>query len=140
MIRSQAPAIWTTALERPGLAIDFPKTRIKNIRVRRIDDQIASARFVAATQNFFPRLATIFRTEHAALIIRSPNVTQRRNVNEIGIAWMNAHARDLSRVFETDALPGLARVRRLIHSIAVRHVTADRRLAHTDANNNLSRI
>jgi hypothetical protein len=37
-------------------------------------------------------------------------VAQRRDVNEIGILRMNANARDLSRVFETDALPRLAGV------------------------------
>src|SRR6185503_17813482 len=57
---------------------------------------------------------------------------ERGNVNEIGILRMNANARDLTRVFETDPFPRFSAIGRLVNAIAVRHVAANRRLAHTD--------
>ena len=43
---------------------------------------------------------------------------------------MNANARDLPGVFEPDVLPGFAAISRLVDSVAVRDVAANRRLAH----------
>src|SRR5688500_7757619 len=61
-------------------------------------------------------------------------MTQRCHVNQIRILWMNSDARDLSRVFETDSLPRLASIVRLVNTIAVRDVAANRRLTHADVN------
>ncbi len=47
-----------------------------------------------------------------------------------GFGRMHAHAPDLARVLEADALPGLARVHGLVDPVAVRDVAADAALAH----------
>src|SRR2546428_2370425 len=58
--RFEDAAACAPALQRPGLAIDFPESRVKHVRICRINNQIASARFVTAKQNFLPGLAAVF--------------------------------------------------------------------------------
>src|SRR3712207_8389806 len=59
--RLENAASRTATLERPGLAIDFPETRIDNVWIGRIENQIDRARLVAATENLLPRLAAILQ-------------------------------------------------------------------------------
>ena len=122
----------TATLQSPRLAIYFPERCVDNVRIGWIDNQIAGAGFVAAEKNFLPGLAAIFRSKYAALFVRRPHMSLRRDVNDIRILRMDANARNLSRVFQADVLPGLAAVRRFVNSIAVRNVAANRRLAHAD--------
>src|SRR2546425_12635056 len=57
--RFEDAAARATTLQGPRLAINFPKRCIEHVRIRRIDNQIASAGFVAAKENFLPGLAAI---------------------------------------------------------------------------------
>src|SRR6185503_14676197 len=128
--RLEDAAARPAALQRPGFPIDFPETRIENTRVGRIHDQVDGSGLVAAGKNLVPGLAPVFRSKNSALIIRSPDVTQRRDVDEVRIFRMHANAWYLTRVVEAQVLPGLAAVGRFVHAVAVRNVAANRRFAH----------
>src|SRR5947208_7027008 len=47
------------ALQRPGFAIYFPKTGVKNVWISRVDDEVAGACPVTAIEDFLPRLAAV---------------------------------------------------------------------------------
>src|SRR5437870_5457701 len=57
--RFEDAAARAPTLQRPGLSIDFPESCVQNIRICRIDNQIASAGFVTAKQNLLPGLAAV---------------------------------------------------------------------------------
>src|ERR1051325_5081723 len=120
------------ALQSPGLTDNLPESGVENIGVCRVEDEIDRARLVVTIENLLPGLAAVFRAEDAALSVRAEGVPERRDVDDIRVARVNAHAPYLPRVFEAHALPGLARVGRFVDAVAVRDIAANRRLAHAD--------
>src|SRR5205823_5905838 len=67
----------TATLQGPGLAIDFPKRCIDNVRIGRIDNQIAGGGCFAARADSLPRLPAISRSQAAALFIGRPHMSLR---------------------------------------------------------------
>jgi hypothetical protein len=114
------------------MADDLPERGVQDPRVRRIHREVRRARLVVDVQDLLPRFAAVLGTEDAALGVRAPDVALRRDVDEVGVLRVHAHARDLARVLESHVLPGAAGVGRLVHAVAVRGVAADRLFAGAD--------
>jgi hypothetical protein len=64
--------------------------------------------------------------------MRCPEVAEHANVHEVGICRVDDDVGDLPSVAESDECPRLSAVGRLPHAIAVRNVSADRKLAAAD--------
>ena len=54
------------------------------------------------------------------------------NVHDVGVARIDADARDGLRLLESEVRPHLAGVRTAIHAVALHDVAAEFRLAHAD--------
>ncbi len=80
----------------------------------------------------FQDLPPVRRLVDPALGVRGPYVPQRRDVDDVVVARVDADAADLLRGVEPHVLPRLAGVGALPHAVAVGHVAADRRLAAAD--------
>ena len=91
-----------------------------------------AAGVLVAKEDALPGLAAIARAIDAALLVRAMRVTERGDVDEIGILRVDAHLADVARLREAAVRPGLAAVGGLVDAVAVRDVAANRRLAHAD--------
>src|SRR3954467_8765333 len=61
-------------------------------------------------------------------------MSERADVNDVGVLRMDGDGGDVLRIFEAHVLPGLAAVSRLVNTIAKRHAVAHGRLARADPN------
>src|SRR5205085_4550475 len=105
---------------------------VEDARVRRVHHEVRGARTIVGGKGLFPRLATIARTEDTAVRVRTPHVAERGDVDEVRVARVHTHARDLVSLLEADVLPRAAAVGGLVDAVAARDIAADRRLAHAD--------
>src|SRR5262249_28077116 len=112
-------ALGAARLQRPGPSVDLPEAGIKHARIRRVHDEVARARLVRDEQDLVPALAAVFRAEDAALRVAAPHVALRRDVDEVRVLRMHAHAGDLVRVLQAHVDPGFAAVGRLVDAVAV---------------------
>ena len=127
-------AVFAAARDLPKIPVRFPNRRVKDARVLHVDAQIHRARLVAAVKNLFPGFAAVSRFVDAALTVRAESVAERRYVHSVGVARVNPNLADKTRVFQAHVSPGSAAVGRLVNPVAVRHVDANRRLAHARVN------
>ena len=97
----------------------FPDRRIEVPRIVRVHRDVDRARALAPIQHALPRLPAIARAEHAALGVGPMRVPERRDVHGVGILGMDAELPDVARALEPEVRPGLARVGRAIHAVAV---------------------
>src|SRR5581483_11586921 len=117
---------------RPRLAQRLPHRGVEHARVRRIHRQVDGARPVAHVEHLAPAAAAVRGAEDAALRVRTERVAERRHVDDVRVLRVDADLADELGLLEPDAVPGLARVRRLVDAVAGRHVAADARRAHAD--------
>src|SRR5437868_6095800 len=127
-------ALRSTRHELPWRAVRVPYRCINNFRIRWIENQIECSGRIAAEKNFLPGLSSIDRFEDAALGIRPEYVTERGHVNDVRIFRIDSHPPDLLAFRKSDVRPRLAGVSRLEDAVAMRNVTANRRLARSDVN------
>ena len=113
----------------PGVNLDLPHAGVEDARVARVHHEIRRADGIIDEQHAVPRPAAVGRAIDAALRLRSIRVTQRRDVDDVGIRGVHDDASDPARVLETGAGPGLSRVRRFEHAPADGNVAADEGLA-----------
>src|SRR5262249_46612275 len=132
--RLEQPAAETARGHFPGVAIRLPQSRVHDLRVVRIEHELDRAGLVVAEENFFPRLAAIFRSEYAALGIRRRMMAECGDVDEIRIRWMHADLRNDLRFREADVRPRLPGIRGLVCAVALDDVAANFRLAGADVN------
>jgi hypothetical protein len=66
----------------------------------------------------------------AGVRIRPLDVALRGQVDDIGVLRVDADVRDLLRVLQADVRPGGSGISRLVDTVAMRDVVADRRLAY----------
>src|SRR5205085_12378395 len=97
-----------------GRAPRLPHRRVEVAGVARIEREIDGARILALEQHVLPAGAAVLRAEDAALAIRSPRVPERRDIGDVRIARMHAHASDVARVAQADVLPRAPAVGRSI--------------------------
>src|SRR5580700_6464461 len=110
----------------------IPEGSVNNIGIARVEDEIHRAGLYAAGIDLLPCLATVSGTEDSALFVWSPQMAECGHVDDVGIFGMNAYCADVEGVFQTDVLPGFARVGRFINAVAMGGVAADIRLTHAD--------
>src|SRR5205085_6095727 len=82
----------------------------------------------AAKEDFLPGTSAIAGAIEPALLVRSPRVPQRRDVDQVGVVRVDADLGDVPRVGQAHVSPRLAAVGRLVDAVAVRDVAADARL------------
>ena len=98
----------------------------------RVHDEIARPGHLAAEEHLLPGCAAVFRAVDAAFLVRPVRVAERRDIDEIGIARMDADFGDVPRLREAEMRPRLARVGGLVDAIAMRDIATNRDFAHTD--------
>ena len=116
-----------TAYQQPRLSAGLPEGDVHDLRVRRIHDHVRHTGAVVAKQDVFPRAAAVGGAIHAAFLVRTEHVTQRAHKDDVGVVGIDAHARDVLRLLETHVRPRLTGIGALPHTVAVRHVAANRR-------------
>src|SRR5215469_11519520 len=98
----------------------------------RIESYIDSAGILVFIKNLLPGLAAIERAEDAPLRVGSIGMAECRDKRDIRIRWIDDDFANGSRIVQTDVLPRLAAVERLVHAVAVRDVSANAGLAGSD--------
>src|SRR5262249_43695676 len=116
----------------PRRALGLPEGGEEPARVPRIQGEIGGAGALAAGEHVLPRPATVLRAEHAALAVGAEGVPESGNIDELRIPWIDAHARDVSRVAEAQVRPRAAAVSRAIDTVAVGDVAANAALSGAD--------
>ena len=114
----------------------LPKRRVKDARVGGVHGEIGSAGGLADIEDVIPSRAAISRAVDAALFSRSSvRRTLHRNVDAVGIRWMDPDARDRARARKAHMGPRAASIRRFVDAVSVRrHHAADGVLTHAHIN------
>src|SRR5258707_6552450 len=86
-----APASSAAAIETPWRTAHFPECGVEDARVAGIDSKIDRARFRTARVNLFPRRPAVHAAIDSALVVRAEEMTERRDVHDVGIVRMYAH-------------------------------------------------
>src|ERR1035438_2719227 len=110
----------------------IPKGGVNHIGIVGVENQIHRAGFHTTRINLFPRFATVGGAEDTALFVRSPEMAESSDVDDVGIPGMHADRADVKSILQADVLPGFARVTGFINAVAMRGITADIRLTHAD--------
>ena len=97
----------------------FPDRRVEDPRIVGVHRDVDRARALVPVEHALPRLAAVARAEDAALGVGPMRVPERRDVDGVGILGMDAELADVARALEPEVRPGLARVGRAIHAVAV---------------------
>ena len=95
----------SSAVHAVRLSAHLPESCINGARICRVHSQVNGTGFRSLGEHEFPGLATVCRTINAALRIRSPKMAQGRDVNDIGIFWMDHNRANLIGLLETHVLP-----------------------------------
>src|SRR5204862_7374735 len=122
----------TAAPHAPRIAARFPQRRVQRLRMIRIDDELDRAGLVVLVENLLPRLAAVLRAEDAAIGIRRRVMTERRHVDDVGVAGIDANLRDVLGLGEAGLRPRLPGIGRLVRAVALDDVAADIRSARSD--------
>src|SRR5206468_9711872 len=75
----------------PGL----PQRSVNDARIARFERQVDSSGVRILEERFRPALPAVGRTEHAALLVGAIGMTQRRDQQDIGVAWVDEDLRNL---------------------------------------------
>ena len=120
-------AVGATALEDVGTTETLPETRVEDVRVARVHHDVAGPGAVISRQTageFAPRLATVDRLEDAALRVVIPEVSLRRDVDDVGVGGVGDHLADVVRLGQSHVDEGLAAVGGFVDAVAPRHAVA----------------
>ena len=128
--RTPESAVRSAAGEVPEVSSHLPDGGEQHAGVVRVYCEVCRAGVLALVQDVFPVLAAVNGPEHAALEVRAEGVTERADVNDVGVGRVNPDAGDVAGVLESEVLPGSSSVVGPVHAISVADVEADARLAH----------
>src|SRR5947209_11366218 len=106
-------------------ALGLPESSIQDTRVVGIHGKINSSRSIAAEQDLLPGCAAIPRAIDAAFCIRTMGVSKCRDIHQVGISRVDTYPGNVTRIFQSQVLPGCAAVNRFIDSISMRDVTTN---------------
>src|SRR5262249_28201137 len=118
--RSEDRAARSAAVEAPGFSLPLIRRSEERLRVLRIDDQIGCAGVVVDVQPLAPRLPAVDRLEYTALGVGAPQMSDGRDVHDVGVRWVNDDAADVPRVGEARCFPVAAAVTGLVDAVAPR--------------------
>ena len=127
--RPPQAALRPCADEAPGSSEHLPHRGVEDSGVVGVHRQVDRAGPVALEQDALPRAAAVGGAEDAALLVGAEGVSERRDVEPVGVARVDPYAGDVPRVVEADVLPGGAGVGGAVYAVAVGDVAADARLA-----------
>ena len=125
-------ALRSARYQLPRRAVGMPDRGVNDVGIGWIENEIECARRIAAKENFPPALSAIGGLEDSALGVRTPNVSERGNVDDVRILWTDADASDLPGVSESDVLPRFACVSGFEDTVAVRDIPANGRFTGAD--------
>ena len=128
--RLPEPAPGPAALETPRRAVDLPGGGVQDARVLGVQAQVHRPGAVVDEQHAFPRLPAVAGAVDTTLVVGAEGVAEGGDVDDVGVARVDAHPPDLARVAQAHVLPGAPRVHRLVDPVPVRDVAADTPLAH----------
>ena len=103
--------------------------REQRVGVVVVHDEVDDARVLVDVEDLLPRRAAVRRLEQPPLLVRAPQVADRADVGDIGVARIDLDSADVARVLEADVRPRPPRVRGPEHADAPRRTLAVRRLA-----------
>ena len=128
-------AVLAAAAEAPRGSADLPHGGIDDARVERIESDVDGSCAIADVQDSLPRLAAVGRSIETALGVWAEHMSERGDIDQVGVVWMDGDAPDLAGVAQTDVGPGLSGVDGPIHAVAMREVAPHVRPTHADVDN-----
>ena len=114
------PAVGTAAVEAPRTASTLIGRGIEHLGIGRVHRQINRAGVFIQAKHVLPVLSAVDRHEHAAFRVRTPKVSERGRVYDIGVLRIDDDSADVVRLTKTHVLPRPAAVGRLVDAIAPR--------------------
>ena len=129
--RAPDTAVLTAATGGMGIALPLPDGGVEHAGVGRVHRDIVRTGAVAFEEDVLPRGPAVTRAIHAPVGVRSPRMTERRDVGGVGIVGMHEDITDMARGGKADICPGASAVSGLIHAVTMRDIAADRRFART---------
>ena len=130
--RLEEAAARAAARHRVGQPVGLPQRGVEHLRVVAVHHEIDRAGLRVAVQHLLPGLPAVARPEHAALLVRTGHVAERRRVHEVRVRRADDDLRDDLRVGQPHVRPGLPGVGRLVDAVALHDVAAQADLAHAD--------
>ena len=127
--RPPQAALGPCADQAPGRPQHLPYRGVQDSRVVGVHGQVDRACPLAPEQDALPRAASVRGAEDPPLRVRAEGVSQRRDVDPVGVARVYAHPGDVPRVVKADVLPRGPGVGGPVDAVAVGDVAADARLA-----------
>jgi hypothetical protein len=125
-------AAGTAAVEAPGRAAALIRRAVQDVRVDRVHDDVGEARVLVDELRERPVGAAVRRLVEAALLVRSEQVPDRGDVEDIRVLRMDDDARDALCLLQPHLLPRLAGVGGLVDAGAERGALAVVRFARAD--------
>jgi hypothetical protein len=112
-----------------GVPAGLPERDVDDVGVRRVELEVDRAGGVVHEQDLVPRLPAVRGLEESTVATRDVCRAERGDVDDVGAAGVDVDRPDLLRLLEPHVAPRLAGILRHPHTVAVRHVAADARLA-----------
>src|SRR6185369_13145324 len=109
---------------RPWLPLKTPHAGVENVWVRRIDLEVRDAVLVVDVESLGPGLTAVRSHKHAAFFVGTKSMSERADVNDVGVLRVDDDGGDTLSVFEAHVLPGLACVSRFVNTVAERDAVA----------------
>ena len=132
--RLEQPAVRAAARQHPRDAAHLPDGGVEHAGVAGVQADVDGAGVLAHEEHALPGIAAVHRPEDAALLVRPEGVSERRDVDDVGILGVHPHGADLAALAQADVGPRLAAVGRLVDAVALSEVGPDAALprAHVD--------
>ena len=116
----------------PGRLSRRPQHRVHRLRVRRIEREVDRAGVLVLVEHLLERDAAVGGAEHAALLVRSVRMAERRDEQARRILRVDDDRADLARVPQAEVVPRPAGVARAIDPVADREIGALQPFAAAD--------
>ena len=124
------PAFGAATVQCPEATIHLPDARVEDAGVLLVEGQVHSTGFVTHKKDVLPGRSTIHRFIDTPFRVGAESMAQRGDVDDIGVARMNADLADVTGVGQAAVSPRLAAVAGLVDAVTVADVGADGRFAH----------
>ena len=118
--------------QRPDVASALVGCGVQHVGVTGIHDDIDHAGVLVDLEHPVPGLATVDALVQTAVPARSPQWPHGRHEDDLPVLGMDDDLTDVQRPFQTDVLPALASVHRLVDPVAVGDATLAVVLATAD--------
>ncbi len=117
------------APEMKGLAEVIPSPGIQDAGVGRIHGHIRDTCSRVHVQDLFPGFSPVCGFEHATLLVGSPEMAKRTDVNDVRIGRMNQDLGDVLCLFQSHVFPSFAAIFGFVNTVADAHAVAGGSLA-----------